>query len=123
MPKTNIFESYRIESNANNTIAMEVFITPFVQALRSGNPKGNDHRDEAQTTIRLAKRQDEAVLCIEVKGTTRDGKKLNVSHEVHILVRLRDSNQNALTFLWDQFRFENQRISTKCRSQNAHLSR
>lgn len=66
---------------------MEVFITPLVQALRSGNPKGNEHRDDAQTTIRLAKKGTEAMFCVEVKGVTREGKKLNVSHEIHILVR------------------------------------
>jgi HUS1 checkpoint protein len=84
----NIFSDYRIESNSNNnTIALEFSITPLVQALRSAGSKGGDNRDAAEVTLKLVKRGGEAALGLDVKTQTRDGKKVNVVHEVHVLVR------------------------------------
>ncbi|KAG8834042.1 hypothetical protein FRC17_009680 [Serendipita sp. 399] len=84
----NIFGEYRIESNSsNNTIALELSITPLVQALRSASSKGNDHREAAEVTLKLAKRGKEAALCMDIKTQTRDGKQLNVTHDIHVVVK------------------------------------
>jgi hypothetical protein len=84
----NIFSDYRIESNSNNnTIALEFSITPLVQALRSAGSKGGDNRDAAEVTLKLVKRGEDAALGMDVKTQTRDGKKVTVVHEVHVLVR------------------------------------
>ena len=80
--KDNIFGDYRIESNTNNnTIALEFSITPMVQAIRSAG-----YRDSAEMTIRLAKKGSEAALCIEAKVQTREGKKVSITHDVHVVV-------------------------------------
>lgn len=87
VPVDNIFSEYRIESNSNNnTIALEFTITPLVQALRSASSKNGD-RDAAEVVLKLIKKGTEAALCLDVKTETKDGKKLNVVHEVHVLVR------------------------------------
>lgn len=83
VPADNIFGDYRIESNTNNnTIALEFSITPLLQAIRSAG-----YRDSAETTVRLAKKGTEAALCIEAKVQTRDGKRVNITHDVHVVVR------------------------------------
>ncbi|KAG8852211.1 hypothetical protein FRB91_006790 [Serendipita sp. 411] len=88
LPVGDIFSDYRIESNSsNNTIALEVSITPVVQALRSASSKGNDHREAAEVTLKLSKKGKEAALCMDIKTQTRDGKQVNVTHDVHVVVR------------------------------------
>jgi hypothetical protein len=86
--KDNLFSDYRIESNTNNnTIALELNITPLVQALRSTTSKGGEHRDAAEVMIKLLKKGTSAALGLDVRTQTKDGKETNVLHEVHVLVR------------------------------------
>lgn len=88
IPTDNIFSEYRIQSNSSdNSIALEISITPLVQALRSGSSKGGEHRESTEVGIKLVKRDKEAALSLDVKTQTRDGKSINVVHEVHVVVR------------------------------------
>lgn len=71
----------------DNTIALEIPITPFLQALRAGSSGGiGENRDTPEITLRLVRKEDAAALCIEVKTQKKDGKHAQVTHDVHVLV-------------------------------------
>ncbi len=59
--QASLFADYRIQSNANNTINMEVSTEPLCQALRSA-------QSSPDVIIKLAKKNDFAVLTFDVQA-------------------------------------------------------
>jgi len=77
-----LFSDYKIQSNADNEIGMEVPTEPLCQALRSAAAQSS-----AEVTLKLAKKHDRAVLTFEVKATSSQGKSVLVTHDVRIHVK------------------------------------
>ncbi|CAE6406679.1 Checkpoint protein hus1 OS=Schizosaccharomyces pombe (strain 972 / ATCC 24843) GN=hus1 PE=1 SV=1 [Rhizoctonia solani AG-1 IB] len=74
-----MFSDYRIQSNANNMISLEVSTEPLSQALRSASAAHN-------VIVKLAKKNDQPVFSFEAETESRQGKKMAVTHDVRITV-------------------------------------
>jgi len=83
-----LFANVICQSNANNEITCEVQTEPLSQALRSAT-------SAAEVTMKLAKRDDVAVLSFDMQILSRQGKKMDVTHDVRVKV-LRPSEVAAL---------------------------
>lgn len=96
-----LFTKYRIQSNANNEITMNLYSDALLGALRSAaanpasslNGAGNGNTGGAPSSIeteevvvRLTKKNDQAMLSFEITGTTRLGRIVRVVHDVRIEV-------------------------------------
>ncbi|KAJ9111846.1 hypothetical protein QFC20_002433 [Naganishia adeliensis] len=96
-----LFDQYRIESRQNNEIHLDLNIESFAKALRSaeaalessGSARGfgwgdNDAEAEGGTGVimKLAKKNDKAVLVFEIKAYTNAGHPLQVNHDVGVFV-------------------------------------
>ncbi|ESK85808.1 checkpoint clamp complex protein hus1 [Moniliophthora roreri MCA 2997] len=82
-----IFTEYRIQSNSNNEITVAVTAEAFAAALKSAsgsaiNASSSHETDEV--VMKLAKKNDNAVLSFEIIATTGGGKRVNVTHDVRI---------------------------------------
>ncbi len=80
-----IFTNYRIQSNANNEITMLLTAEALLSALKSASTTA-ETADSDDVVLKLAKKNDQAILCFEINGTTRLGKSMRVSHDVKIEV-------------------------------------
>lgn len=89
-----LFTNYRIQSMADSHITMELSTDALLGALRSaassasssgGSSRVNsDSTTTDQVIIKLAKKNNQAVLAVEIHGTTRVGKPMLVAHDVKI---------------------------------------
>lgn len=79
LPVDSMFSDYRIQSNANNVINLEVSTEPLSQALRSASAAQD-------VVIKLAKKNDQPVFSFEAQTESRQGKKMLVTHDVRITV-------------------------------------
>ncbi len=73
------FRDYRVESNYNNMINVEISTDTLISVLRSAN-------EYSEVTMRLAKRGRDPLLSFAVINTTHTGAKMELEHEV--LIRL-----------------------------------
>lgn len=80
-----IFTSYRIQSNASNEITLSLSSEALLAALRSASSSASSHETE-DVVMKLAKKNDQAVLSFEISGMTRVGRKVRVAHDVKIEV-------------------------------------
>ncbi|KAJ7651305.1 checkpoint protein Hus1/Mec3 [Roridomyces roridus] len=82
-----LFTSYRIQSCADNVITMALASEALLAALRSASqpPKGSAYETE-EIIMKLAKKNDHAVLTFEIIGMSRQGRKMRVAHDVKIEV-------------------------------------
>jgi hypothetical protein len=78
-----IFTSYRIQSNASNAITLSLHSEALLAALKPASVSASDTED---VVVKLAKKNDQAVLSFEITGLTRVGRKLHVAHDVKIEV-------------------------------------
>ncbi|KAK7043886.1 Checkpoint protein hus1 [Paramarasmius palmivorus] len=82
-----IFTEYRIQSNSNNEITVAVTSEALAAALRSASGSAinasSSHETE-EVVMKLAKKNDNAVLSFEISGKTGVGRKVNVTHDVRI---------------------------------------
>ncbi|CAE6510907.1 unnamed protein product [Rhizoctonia solani] len=79
IPVDSMFSDYRIQSNANNMISLEVSTEPLSQALRSASAAQD-------VIVKLAKKNDQPVFSFEAQTESRQGKKMLVTHDVRITV-------------------------------------
>ncbi|KAF8602854.1 cell cycle checkpoint [Ceratobasidium sp. AG-I] len=79
LPVDSMFSDYRIQSNANNVISLEVSTEPLSQALRSASAAQD-------VVVKLAKKNDQPVFSFEAQTESRQGKKMLVTHDVRITV-------------------------------------
>lgn len=83
-----IFTNYRIQSNSNNEITVLLASEALLGALKSAAASSANSAtfDSDDAVVKLAKKDEHAVLTFEISGQTRVGHKLRVSHDVKIEV-------------------------------------
>ncbi|KJA25078.1 hypothetical protein HYPSUDRAFT_65028 [Hypholoma sublateritium FD-334 SS-4] len=81
-----LFTDYRIQSNANNEITMELTSEALLGALRSATPTVGSAFDVEEIIMKLAKKNDQALLSFEILGLSRVGHKIRVAQDVKIEV-------------------------------------
>ncbi|KAI0346232.1 cell cycle checkpoint [Trametopsis cervina] len=82
-----LFNDYRIQSNADNQITMMLSAEALQSALRSAaapSAGGNAALQNVDAVMRLAKKNDQAVLSFEINGLSRNSRYVRVSHDVRI---------------------------------------
>lgn len=88
-----IFTDYRIQSNANNQITVALSTEALLSALRSSCSSASSASvaatlmpayDADELVMKLAKKNDHAVLSFEMFGVSRTGRKVRVTHDVRI---------------------------------------
>jgi len=83
-----LFNNYRIQSNANNEItlclASDALLGALKSAAASSSPGGEIEPDEL--VMKLAKKNDQALLSFEIVSQTKIGGRLRVAHDVRIEV-------------------------------------
>ncbi|KAJ7680030.1 checkpoint protein Hus1/Mec3 [Mycena rosella] len=82
-----LFTSYRIQSNAANVITMALSSEALLATLRSASSSSSASASSYETeeiVMKLAKKNDQAVLSFEISGMTRQGRKVRVAHDVKI---------------------------------------
>ncbi|KAG0701223.1 cell cycle checkpoint [Suillus ampliporus] len=88
-----MFTSYRIQSNANNEITVTLSTEALLSALRSSSSSASSSAvvaslipsyDADEVVMKLAKKNDQAVLSFEMFGMSRSGRKVRVAHDVRI---------------------------------------
>ncbi|KAJ6543578.1 checkpoint protein Hus1/Mec3 [Mycena vulgaris] len=82
-----LFTSYRIQSNASNVITMALSSEALLATLRSASSSKSASAPAYETeeiVMKLAKKNDQAVLSFEISGMTRQGRKVRVAHDVKI---------------------------------------
>ena len=90
-----IFSDYRIQSNSNNEITVLISPEALLLALRSAwNPASLDSTPE--TVMKLAKKNDHAVLSFDISGSMSSGRMVRVGHDVRIEV-MKPSDVKKLT--------------------------
>lgn len=93
-----LFDNYRIQSNANNEITMVLSGEALLGALKSasssvpstssgsGAASAGAAFDAEEIVMKLAKKNDQALLSFEIKGVSRAGQQIRVAHDVKIEV-------------------------------------
>ncbi|GJJ08161.1 hypothetical protein Clacol_002369 [Clathrus columnatus] len=76
-----LFEDYRIESNANDEITLKLSTDALAQALKSASLSSSP-----ETIVKLAKKNNHAVLSFGIIIKTRQNKELAVTQDVGIEV-------------------------------------
>lgn len=90
-----LFTDYRIQSNAENEITLSISPEALLLALKSAaNPPPLSSPPEI--VMKLAKKNDQAVLSFEISGAMASGRKVRVGHDVRIDV-LKPSDVKKLT--------------------------
>ncbi|KAG5652181.1 hypothetical protein H0H81_005980 [Sphagnurus paluster] len=84
---TALFTGYRIQSNSNNEITLSISSEALLAALKSASASsGGSAYETEEVTMKLAKKNAQAVLAFEIAGLTRVGRRVRVSHDVRIEV-------------------------------------
>ncbi|KAF8208928.1 checkpoint protein Hus1/Mec3 [Mycena galopus ATCC 62051] len=81
-----LFTSYRIQSNASNVITMALSSEALLATLKSASTSSKSAYETEEIVMKLAKKNDQAVLSFEISGMTRQGRKVRVAHDVKIEV-------------------------------------
>ncbi|KAH0833482.1 cell cycle checkpoint [Lanmaoa asiatica] len=88
-----LFTNYRIQSNAENKITVSLSTEALLSALRSSSSSASSSSvaaailptyDADELVMKLAKKNDQAVLSFEMLGVSRSGRKVRVAHDVRI---------------------------------------
>ncbi|EMD33362.1 hypothetical protein CERSUDRAFT_117980 [Gelatoporia subvermispora B] len=94
-----LFTDYRIQSNADNEITLNVQSDLLAAALRSAASPGTQNTSytmDATIVMKLAKKGDGPVMSFEITGVSRLNKEMRVSHDVRIeVVRAHDVRKLA----------------------------
>ena len=111
-----LFVDYRIQSNANNQITLTLSSEALSTTLRSACSPSNTSssisnaevvmkwvpESESSTNtfswcyVRLAKKNDQAVLSFEITGSSRNGRRIRVTQDVRIeVMKLQDVERLA----------------------------
>lgn len=78
-----IFTDYRIESNSENEITMALSSEALLAALRSATSSSTTSSYQAEETVmKLAKKNDRAVLRFDITAANSVGRNVKVSHDV-----------------------------------------
>ncbi|AGV14263.1 HUS1 checkpoint protein, variant [Cryptococcus neoformans var. grubii H99] len=90
-----LFEDYRIESNSNNEIWVEVNLDSLVKVLRSAdnsvggineNMRNSAALSQAEVTLKLNKKQNQPIWAFDIKGYTASRKSMIITHEINVKI-------------------------------------
>ena len=84
-----LFGNYRIQSNSENTITLTLAPEALLAALRSAAAPSTSSTSGYETeeiVMKLAKKNDQAVLSFDITGLSRAGRRMRVTHDVRIEV-------------------------------------
>ncbi|KAF5326949.1 hypothetical protein D9619_005043 [Psilocybe cf. subviscida] len=81
-----LFTDYRIQSNANNEITMALASEALLGALRSAGASSQSSFESDEVVMKLAKKNDQALLSFEINGMSRIGHRQRVTHDLKIEV-------------------------------------
>ncbi|KAH8828512.1 cell cycle checkpoint [Flagelloscypha sp. PMI_526] len=81
-----IFTGYRIQSNSNNQITMSVSSEALLSALRASSSNSTSTYETDEIVLKLAKKNDHAVLSFEITANTQVGRRVKVEHDVKVEV-------------------------------------
>ncbi|KAF8341838.1 checkpoint protein Hus1/Mec3 [Amanita rubescens] len=84
-----LFSNYRIQSNSENTITLTLAPEALLVALRSAaapSTSSTSGYELEEVVMKLAKKNDQAVLSFEIAGLSRAGRRMRVTHDVRIEV-------------------------------------
>lgn len=81
-----MFSDYRIQSNAKNEITLALTSEALLGALKSAAASSSPAAafDTDEVVMRLAKKNDQALLSFEISGQSRVGHRLRVAHDVKV---------------------------------------
>ncbi|TFK32501.1 checkpoint protein Hus1/Mec3 [Crucibulum laeve] len=83
-----IFTNYRIQSNANNEITLALSSEALLAALRSASASSSATSpfETEDIVMKLAKKNEQAVLSFEISGQNKLGRNVRLAHDVRIEV-------------------------------------
>lgn len=84
-----LFGNYRIQSNSENTITVTLAPEALLAALRSAaapSTSSTSGYETEEVVMKLAKKNDQAVLSFDITGLSRAGRRMRVTHDVRIEV-------------------------------------
>jgi HUS1 checkpoint protein len=84
-----LFGNYRIQSNSENTITLTLAPEALLAALRSAaapSTSSTSGYETEEVVMKLAKKNDQAVLSFDITGLSRAGRRMRVTHDVRIEV-------------------------------------
>lgn len=88
-----LFVEYRIQSNTNNQITLSMSSEALLTTLRSACTPSNNTGliTDAEVVMKLAKKNDQAVLTFEILGATRGNRRVRVTQDIRIeVMKLQD---------------------------------
>ncbi|WVR03258.1 hypothetical protein IAU60_000249 [Kwoniella sp. DSM 27419] len=89
-----LFDNFKIESNANNEIWLEVNLESLLKVLRSADSSvggiGESRQSAALTdsdvTLKLNKKGNQPIWAFEIRGQTAAGKHMSITHEIDVKI-------------------------------------
>ncbi|RSH84667.1 uncharacterized protein EHS24_006191 [Apiotrichum porosum] len=102
-PQPTLFDHFRIESNANNEIWLEINLDALLRVLKSADSSSGSGGDggrhnaasltESDVMLKLNKRDNRAIWAFDIKGQSAGGHAMHITHEVavHIITSRRQS--------------------------------
>ncbi|ODN81310.1 HUS1 checkpoint protein [Cryptococcus wingfieldii CBS 7118] len=86
-----LFEGYRIESNMNNEIWVEVNLDALHRVLKSADTAVGDGKSEAflsdaEVTLKLGKNNSQPIWSFGVRGYTATRKQMCITHEINVKI-------------------------------------
>ncbi|OCF33100.1 HUS1 checkpoint protein [Kwoniella heveanensis BCC8398] len=90
-----LFDSYKIESNANNEIWLELHLDSLMKVLRSADSSvggiGESTRhtatlSDADVTLKLNKKGNQPIWAFEIRGKTAARKSMSITHEIDVKI-------------------------------------
>ncbi|WWC67135.1 uncharacterized protein I206_101042 [Kwoniella pini CBS 10737] len=98
-----LFDNYKIESNANNEIWVELHLDSLLKVLRSADSSVgsiNESRSTASlsdsdVTLKLNKKGQQPIWSFEIRGYTAQRKHMSITHEIPVKI-LSPKRQNEL---------------------------
>nr|XP_019006285.1 HUS1 checkpoint protein [Kwoniella mangroviensis CBS 8507]OCF69746.1 HUS1 checkpoint protein [Kwoniella mangroviensis CBS 8507] len=89
-----LFDAYKIESNANNEIWVELHLDSLLKILRSADSSVgsiNESRStaaltESDVTLKLNKKGQQPIWSFEIRGYTAQRKPMSITHEIPVKI-------------------------------------
>ncbi|WVF66361.1 hypothetical protein IAT40_001101 [Kwoniella sp. CBS 6097] len=90
-----LFDAYKIESNANNEIWLELHLDSLMKVLRSADSSvgglGESTRNtatlsDADVTLKLNKKGHQPIWAFEIRGKTAARKSMSITHEIDVKI-------------------------------------
>ncbi|ORY30828.1 checkpoint protein Hus1/Mec3 [Naematelia encephala] len=91
-----LFEEFRIESNSNNEIWLEVHLDALLKVLRSADSSAGSTGEagrynstalsDATVLLKLNKRDNQPIWGFEIRGRSQNDRPMSIAHEINVRV-------------------------------------